>query len=249
LGKLNALEEVLTANQPGRGDIGGSLRGPAAFSGIWTMSELYAILVQLNLTMTRIKQLSFAQSRSNSLHFVRTNQPLDAATDGHIVETKLSSRQTAQCAEAFAMSNCSIVFSWTPSPGYWSHPLSACLGICIKTGNGLGRTARSEWASTPVGLKLLSSFSSQQTDDGYVRPVPPMYRAIQAVREALEKDDRFEVVDYTPYKTQECVDLAVRFHPVLDDSLTFPNSTPCTSLMAASQSEQQPLNLANPSFP
>jgi amidase len=54
-----------------------------------------------------------------------------------------------------------------------------------------------------------------QTDDGYVRPVPPMYRAIQSVREALEKDDRFEVVDYTPYKTQECVDLAVRTSPVL----------------------------------
>jgi hypothetical protein len=52
--------------------------------------------------------------------------------------------------------------------------------------------------------------SSRELDDGNVTPLPPMLRAIDTVKAALEKDPRFEVVEYTQYNTEEGVALAVR---------------------------------------
>jgi len=47
-------------------------------------------------------------------------------------------------------------------------------------------------------------------DDGLVRPLPPMARAIDEVATALEKSGQFEMVDYQPYRHDLAVALAVR---------------------------------------
>lgn len=46
-------------------------------------------------------------------------------------------------------------------------------------------------------------------DDGVVRPVKPIRRAIEHVVAKLEKDERFEVVEYAPYKDKEAWDILV----------------------------------------